>query len=524
MEEERLQESVTGFINLSHNLIGMAHGLLSPSELPVLPTNDISVEAVRKNLRLVRNLPNLDYDMENWLRDGDIPDQLARACWLQDLINCYAGQVKIAYLSDPDKLNHYTIEHANHSIGSIAMSVAMHTQEMLPDEEEIIAEIDSLLDKSLMEWDYRMPQSIERLVDDIESGLYHLINRPLGDRSPVDKLIEVSNKIQETVRQIYTIDDLDEPAREESIELAREILDKLKNMVFSERDIEEAIDVGQPIEKLSFAKKLNEMVEMYRNLLTEAKSQDIAILKDSRILEATLAAVDCAHGISLMAMKEIPANSMEIQQISANLEDIKRKKLTGITLSHLMSQMESGVDKAAEQALKKRDKGKKIAEEARAQEEFLRHRRRRHLQLIIRHQIHRAHQAQLRERMMQNARRATEMNMRNQLKESTVSQSSEKSAGGGGKGGKNNRMVKLNKLDMDAIRKAGDSLRKSNKQAVDIMTMSNNVEKGASVVLGASDVEIGAKITADDKNFAEKEKEARNPSNPNHPRNRNRTF
>ena len=255
-----MDDVISKLHNSSNSLLDIAYGLQSPETLPVLATADSSIEVARKTLRFLRNLHDIAQDMEDWMYIGELPQQQTKADYLHNLISIYAAQVKIAQLSNPDLLTHFTIDHANHAAGSIALSIAMHTLENLPDGDPLITPLEKKLDGVLPEWENRQSQSVEKLIDAIESGLTHLANKPIGDRSPVDRLLEVSANLQEAVRQLYSIDEMEEEAREESVELAREILRKLKNLSFSDKPIEESIDTGRPNEKLALSQRISEMV------------------------------------------------------------------------------------------------------------------------------------------------------------------------------------------------------------------------------------------------------------------------
>lgn len=480
----------------SYALLETAHKLQNPESLPVLATNDSSVEAARKTLRWLRNLQNISQDMESWLQIGSLTEQQTKAQWLQSLISIYAAQVKIAQLSNPDLLNHFTIDHANHASGSVATSIAMHTLDILPEESPSIELLDNELDNILPQWDARQSQSVEQLIDAIESGITHLVNKPLGDRSPVDRLIEISNNIQEAVRQLYSIDTLEDPAREESIELAREILRRLKDLSFSDKNIEDAIDTGRPSEKLAFAQRISEMVGMYKNLLFEAMRSNPNIINDVRVKNANDAASDCSSGIKLLAAKEIPANSSSIQQISADLEEVGGgKNLQNSSLNKLMNKMEGGLEQAAEEvsANKKKDKKTSVEAEKAAQAEKVRRRRRRRQQTAV-----------IGNNVPQNVNNAAPQ------QEAAPSSSKSETKGVGS----------LNKLDIAAVRQAGSSLRKSNKQANDMLVSNTKGDKKDNVAVAISNVSSSTKIKPDDKGFSARERDANNPNNPrnNRPR------
>ncbi len=493
--EEQSQNLLGKLLVSSYALLDIAHKLQSPESLPVPPTQDNIIETVRKNLRLLRNLQGLPQDMENWLKIDSLTEQQTKISILENLINIYTGQVKIAQISNPDLLNHFTIDHANHAVGSIAVSVTLHTLENLPEDSPSADALDSELDEILPEWDNRQTQSTEQLIDSLESGLSHLLNKPLGDRSPVDRLVEVSNIIQDAVRQLYSIDTLEDPAREESIELAREILRRLKNMTFSDRNIEDAIDTGRPNEKLAFAKRVSEMLDVYKNLLSEAMRTNPNIINDERVKNANDAAGNCANGIKLMAAKEIPNQASSLQQISADIEGAK--KFQSVSLNRLMHKMEGGVEKANEEIeAHKKHEHKEETESALAEqsEKMRRRRRRQHMHKAINKAAHKAYTAIQHERVLANLR------------------------------GDSKTVEALGKIDMAAIKQAGSAIHKSHKQANDMLHMNAKIAREAKNLGASANISPASPLNPDDKSFADRTRDPNNPNNPNHPRNRTRIF
>jgi hypothetical protein len=497
MDNKALQKELhSKLIATSYALLDTAHLLPFPETLPVPATEHNPVEKSRKILRWLRNLQGIWQDMEHWMYIGDLPEQQTKAQYLQNLISLYAGQVKMAQLTDPELLTHFTIDHANCAAGSLALSIALHTLESLPEGSSFISELDSRLDDIPPEWGNRQEQSVETLIDAIESGLTHLLNKPLGDRSAVDRLVELSNNLQEAVRQLYSIDTLQDPAREESVELAREILRKLKNMSFGEKPIEESIDSGRPDEKLAFAKRISEMIEMYKNMLHEATLTNPDIMNDIRVRAATDAANNCAHSVQIMAAKEIQHNSTALHQISAEPGE-HGKKFQSASLNKLMSKMEGGVEQAAEEISSSKDQKNKAA---------LEHEAAMHADRVRRRRRQRPNQAH---NIVSNPNAAKRSNMVNQhhVVMSTL-KGEERPAG-------------LNNVDIAAIRQAGNSLRKSNKQANDmVVAQSRNVTKNMYGIpmdpATPKTVTTVAPLKPDDKGFASRE---RDPLNPNHPRN-----
>lgn len=495
-----MDDVISKLLSASHSLMDIAYGLQSPVSLPVLATADTSIEAARKTLRFLRNLHDITQDMEEWMYIGALPEQQTKADYLHNLISIYAGHVKIAHLSNPELLTHFTIDHANHAAGSIALSIAMHTLENLLEGDPLIAPLEKKLEGVLPQWENRQSQSVDRLIDAVESGLTHLTNKPLGDRSPVDRLLEVSANLQEAVRHLYTIEEMEEGAREESVELAREILRKLKNLSFSDKPIEESIDTGRPNEKLALSQRISEMVDMYKNLLFDAMRVNPDIIHDPRVKGANDAAGWVSNGVALMAAKEIPSNATDINQISVDMAEMKAagKHSKGMAINHLMHKMEDGLEHAAEHLSHEknahREHGHGEAEEHALAEKLRRLRRRRQQQKAARAN-----------RPNSSVNRGNLARQHEQVKailrdESKIS-------------------VGLNKMDIAAVRQAGNSLRKSNKQANDMVSLNSKLDKNKAVLAPATTMSANSAITPDDRGFAQRE---RDPLNPNHPRNRPR--
>jgi hypothetical protein len=495
-----MESIISKLLDISYSLLDTAHKLQSPEAIPV-PSKENIIEEARKTLRWLRNLQHTSYDMEEWMQLDGISEQQNKAELLQNLISIYAGQVKMAQLTNPETLNHFTIESANHAAGSLALSIALHTLETLPDEHPEIERLDGSLDDILPEWDHRQAQSVEQLIDAVESGLTHLTNKPLGDRSPVDRLLEISSKIQETVLKLHSIDSLEEPAREESVELAREILRKLKNITFGDQAIEESIGPGRPNEKLAFAQKISEMVDMYKNLLHEASITNPDIISDPRVKSANDAVGDCSEGIKLLAAKELPSSRAASQNISADLKGLQGggKDLSGRTIHRLMDKMEDGLEQAADEVSSHERKAAQAQIElaAHAHNEKMRRRRRRHRNSGGHGHSSSSHGSD----KVQNNIRVAQAHIRSQQVKHKVN--------------------KLNQMDMAAIKQAGNSLRKNNQQANDMMNAGKKSGKTANVMGTLSSVPLNSPLSPDDQSFASRE---RDPLNPNNPRNRPRVI
>lgn len=543
------------FLQMTGSLLNVAKLLPNPEALTP-PTQDLSVEVGRKTLRMLRNLQGLQENMETWLRIDDLQAQTAKAELWKTLIFVYAGQVKIAQLTNPDLLNHFAIENANDAAGAVALSVALHTLDILPETRPEFALLDENLDELPATWDLLQAQSVEHLLDDIEGGLSHLLNKPMGDRSPLDQLLEISEKIKQTARELYSIDTLEEPAREESIELAREILRRLKNMVFSDKPIEDAVDKGKPNEKLAFARKIGEMVDMYKNLLSQATNSNPNLLQDPRIKKANDSVNNCADGVALMAFRELPSNmvaSLTSNNNNAELKDLERKAAEQRTAENIMKNMEGGIDSAAEEISAQKEQNSKStsteqaqknnAEQAKAQAEAARaaRRRARRDRAAMVQQQQQAPRPPTPQPQQNRSQTNVVSSQTNQTRQSQTTQvqntKTQNTQNQQVKSTKNSGLAGLDMEAINAIRQAGSTLRSSSQQARGILndnaklaqaaaqsaqTSGGGDKRGVSGNSGkAEEVSANDKISPDDKSFAQREQEQKNnPNNPRNPRNR----
>ena len=476
------------FLPITKSLLITARLLANPEALHP-PTGADHIETARKTLRDLRNLQNNQLDMEYWLQIGELPAQIAKAELFQTLIQTYAGLSKLAQLTNPELLNHFTIENANFAAGSIALSIALHTLDILPENHPDFAKLDESLDAVPEAWDIRLAQSVERLTDDLESGLSHLAGKPMGDKSPIDQLLEISEKIQQTARELYSIDTLEEPAREESIELAREILRRLKNMLFSDKPIEDAIDTGKPNDKLAFARKIGEMVDMYKNLLAQAAISNPEIMQDPRVQKANGAVRDCADGVALMANKELPENRKK-------KDDEEQNQVARTTTRNLVQSVEEGVETASKEIGK--NQGEQNQKNAQTQ-----------TQTKMRAEAARAARRRMRQERAVAVKVATPPPPRPAI---TTPQPVKTQKTG---------IAGLNLEAINAVRQAGSTLKNINKQATNLLA--ENAKLAAqSAVSGnknsKSDVAVDDKISPDDKSFAQRKLE----QDKNDPRNRPR--
>ena len=309
-----------------------------------------SVEEARKILRGLKNLQFGELDVQDWLSTGTPPEQIAKAEALSKLVMIYAGQLTNAKTDAPYLLANHDVKEGSDAAGACAIMIGEHALSMLTEGSAEYQKLEQLLDSMPQEQNLRTGQSTTRLLALIETGLTHIAGKTLDSRTPVETLIEMRNRIQAHAKQLRSVDTLEIPAREESVELGREILRKLRGLSFSNRPVEEMIDSGKPEEKAAIAQKIEEMVELYKNMLAEASINNPDIINDARVKEANDAVDNFGHIISLMAAKEMPNSVATSMQISADAthDPHEWKNLLERTVDRLLVGIEGGLEKAVD--------------------------------------------------------------------------------------------------------------------------------------------------------------------------------
>ncbi|MDE3059956.1 MAG: hypothetical protein KGJ06_02980 [Pseudomonadota bacterium] len=305
-------------------------------------------EEPRSLLRWLRNLQSTELSLEDWLELGTLPEKLAKARTLRRLVRLYLRKLAAARKERAEALAaDEAIRDAGEAAAALAQGMAELAQELLPDGHPQIAELNALMDRLPPQAEQRQTQSALRLIDTISLGLDRASGKS-HDLSPAERLLESSRRLQATARQLRSVDQMEPPAREESIELAREILRRLREMSFSDKPVESMIDAGRPEDKAAFAQKLEEVADIYRNLLSEAAQANPNIAQDQQVREAGGAVEVFMHAVKLMAAKEIPASISAAQQISADITQAPDEwsKLSSRAVGRLIKSMEGGLEKA----------------------------------------------------------------------------------------------------------------------------------------------------------------------------------
>jgi hypothetical protein len=368
--DEQLRHIEDESVIISETIVKTANGLLSIDTLQEIPREE-SIEEARIILRWLRNMEFADRDLEEFLDNGTPAVVLSKKQNLQKLVQIFALQLRHKQSLNQALLADAAIRNARDAVGAIALEIAEHTRNLIPDgspeEIKLNALIDSLPESTKM----RQNQSVEQLIDTIELGLTRATQK-IVERSPFERLSAMSAQLAATTKQLQSLDAMQEPAREESVELAREILRRLKNLSFSERPLEEFIQTGKPEDKAAFAQQMGEMAEMYKNLLNEAAQSNPDILTNETVRNATETINTFLHSVKLMAAKEMPSSLASTQRISAEAAENPAEwgNMHKQAIDRLLKAAEEAMEKAIEEISRQQeeqqaqDQGIDDAEEA----------------------------------------------------------------------------------------------------------------------------------------------------------------
>jgi hypothetical protein len=335
-------------LDLSDSAVRMADDVRSLETLKA-PTRPTSAQEARKIFRFLRNLQFGDENVEDWMGAGTPAEQFAKADALHRLIEIYAGELHKTTFARPESFYNVVIDNASEAAGGFALGMTAHVGNVLPQESAVVARIDEDLKAMPDIWYDRSRQSVTRLLDTLEAGLIHTMGADVSDKSAADRLLEFSAHIRDTAQKLRRAEDMDSPAREESIELAREILRRLKDIKFNDMPIEELTRGGTTAHNAELAQKFDEMADTYRTLLAQAAQTNPDIINNPSVLEANEAVGQFAHAASLMAAKETPGNLAASQQIAAEIAAMpgEWKNLDDKTIGRLAEKMEGGLEEAA---------------------------------------------------------------------------------------------------------------------------------------------------------------------------------
>jgi len=356
-------QNTASFVEISEDMLSALQQLQLPDEDDAEESGD----EARQLLRWLNNLPSIESPLEEWLEESSPEQALAKATNLSKLVKLFIRKVKRARRKRADILTDMSVENAAHAAAALTQAVIEYTLTALPENHPLDAALETLPPQA----EQRQTQSVKRLVELVASGIDIASGKNISGKSAPERLVELSVRIGQTARKLRSIDTLEPPAREESIELAREILRKLKNLGFSDKPIKEMIDAGRPEEKAAFAEAIDEMADMYKNLLHEAAEINPNIMQDQRVRDASAAISVFEHSVKLMAAKEMPSSIAAAQQISADATHNPEEwgQLHDRTVGRLVKSMEGALEKAVGDIQAEQEQQRQDDEQAQQQAE-----------------------------------------------------------------------------------------------------------------------------------------------------------
>lgn len=343
----RLEQSATEKRTVeSLSLIAVVNNQFKPVENISTHDKALSVEDGRTILRWLRNLQGMDMDVQDFLSAGSAQEQMAKAEALSTLVKLTAAQIQHC----PALHNDALVKEGADAAGGAAMMIAEHALAMLPENSPARALLASAIDTMPESFYERSTQSTARLLDHMEIALSKISGQQIGERTAVDRLLEASERMHQHAKQLRSVETLTPPKREESVELGRDILRKLRGMMFDDKPLEEQMNTGKPEDKAAIVEKIEEMVEIYRNILSDALAVNPGLANDQRIKDANDAVGGMTHGIKLMASKDIPMSVAQTQQISADITQMpgEWKNMDGRAMDRLLDTMEGALEAAVD--------------------------------------------------------------------------------------------------------------------------------------------------------------------------------
>jgi hypothetical protein len=346
--EQQITDPVQEVVNASEQAMQTVPKM--PVEQLEQAAKEESVEEARKILRALRNMEFGDRDIGEFIDQGTPAVQKNKVQALNKLAQIYDLQMQLAEARNPEIANDMFVQDGKYAADAIRLSVAEYALRNLPKDHPQAAKLEAYIFSMPEEAKMRQDQSLNRLLDNMSTGMERATGNQVYDRSPSDRLIAMSNRIQKSARKMRSIETLDPPARIESIALAHDILRRLKDMEESRKPIRQVIENSTANEKAAIAQKIDEMVDMYKNLVSEAATINPELMKDERIQEGVDAIQDFSHAVKLMAAKEMPNSVASAQQIGADATQDPQEwdKLHDRTIERIAKSMEGGLEQAVD--------------------------------------------------------------------------------------------------------------------------------------------------------------------------------
>jgi hypothetical protein len=230
--------------------------------------------------------------------------------------------------------------------------VLEHSVISLPDDAGDIAKLEAMHAVLPDHFRLRAGQPVYQLLDTLAYAIERLTAVPTDERTTADRMADVSTQLFAAANELRSVNTLKNPAREESVELAREILRRLNNLGHSDQTMKEMIDVAKPDDQERFARGVGELVGSYHMLLREVAKTNPDIMNDPRIKAANETVGGFAQGVGEMTVKNLPESSSKGLTIAAELAaaPVEWKGMRTATVGMLTATMDQGVEKVAASA------------------------------------------------------------------------------------------------------------------------------------------------------------------------------
>ena len=519
-QPEWLEESII----ITESIVQTAQSLRSVDTLPPEPKKE-SVEEARIILRWLRNLQFSDRDLEEFLDQGSPQAIVSKKDQLKKLTDIFGQHLRYMQSLNPDGVAaNAAIQNARDAATTIALEVAEHTRSQVPDNSPAEAKLNGLIDQLPESAKMRQNQSLEQLLDTMELGMAKLTGKDI-ELSSYQRLAAASAQLDFNTKILKSPEAMDDPAREESIELAREILRRLKNMTFGDKSLAEFMSLASVEEKAAFAHQISEVTDTYKNLLAEAVSGNPSLRDNPIIKQATDAINTFTHSVKLMAAKEIPVSLAASMQISVEADAAALENMQSKTIDRLLKSAGDAMEKAIEQVAQQQnqdraeEQGQEAAAEQAAQQAATNEKSKKKRQKGDSKPRSSSGKGGRRQRKQQQETTADDyvlkqgrfsVDAKTARSESTPSSSNSKSSSkssdskGSKKAGGPPVMAGLKEADMQAIRQLGSSLRNIGNQLSGLAT-------------NVTSVSTNDKITPDNKTLKERlqDREKQKPQGPN---------
>jgi hypothetical protein len=340
-QPEWLQQSIV----ISESIVETATSWQSVDTLPPEPKKE-SVEEARIILRWLRNMQFADRDLEEFLDQGTPQTIVSKKEKLHKLTEIFGQHLRYMQSVNPESVSaNAAIQNARDAVDTVALEVTEHTRTLTPDGSPEELKLNALIDRLPESAKMRQNQSVEQLLDTMELGMAKLTGKAV-ELSEFERLKAASAQMELNTKILKSPHTMDKPAREESIELAREILRRLKNMTFGDKTLAEFMSVANASEKAAFAQQISEVTDTYKNLLAEATSSNPELRENPIVKAATDAINTFRHSISLMAVKEIPVSMASTMQISAEADAAALGNMHSKTIDRLVKSASDAMEKA----------------------------------------------------------------------------------------------------------------------------------------------------------------------------------